>query len=169
MKTALYYAKSLQSILVAECLVLQTSDHEVSGWIPLEVRFFPNQKGALHCTEPFMFIIPSWNTVERDIKPKLIHPSLKLANTSSSQKLHSIVGEMYLPFAEMPHLRNIALTGDEDDDSRYKALTHGEGSIPRQKALPSSGNEAPFPAPGASKSGFKPVYDWTCRHWLGLP
>lgn len=69
------------------------------------------------------------------------------------------VGEMYLPFAEMPHLRNIALTGDEYDDSRYKALTQGEGSIPRQRALPSSGNEATFPAPGASRSGFKPVYD----------
>ena len=67
-------------------------------------------------------------------------------------------GEMYLPFAEMPHLRNIALTGDEADDSRYKALTQGEGSIPRQRALP-SGNEAPFPAQGASKSGFRPVYD----------
>ena len=66
---------------------------------------------------------------------------------------------MYLPFAEMPHLRNIALTGDEDDDSRYKALTQGEGSIPRQRALPPSENDAPFPAQGSSKSGFRPVYD----------
>ena len=65
---------------------------------------------------------------------------------------------MYLPFAEIPHLRNIALTGDEYDDSRYKALMQGEGSIPRQKAL-TSGNDAPFPAQGTSKSGFKPVYD----------
>ncbi|XP_060572303.1 protein FAM221B-like [Ruditapes philippinarum] len=69
------------------------------------------------------------------------------------------VGEMYLPFAEMPHLRNIALTGDEEDDSRYLALTHGEGSIPRQRQI-TSGNDAPFPGQGAStKSGFKPVYD----------
>ena len=68
---------------------------------------------------------------------------------------------MYLPFAEieMPHLRNITLTGDEEDDSRYLALTQGEGSIPRQKQI-TSGNNDPFPAPGAStKSGFKPVYD----------
>lgn len=68
---------------------------------------------------------------------------------------------MYLPFAEMPHLRNIALTGDEDDDSRYLALVQGEGSIPRRKQI-TSGNEQPFPGPGTggpSNSGFKPVYD----------
>ena len=65
---------------------------------------------------------------------------------------------MYLPFAEMPHLRNIALTGDENDDSRYQALVQGEGSIPKRKQI-MSGNGAPFPARGASKSGFKPVYD----------
>lgn len=68
---------------------------------------------------------------------------------------------MYLPFAEMPHLRNIALTGDEDDDSRYQALVQGEGSIPRRKQI-ESGNDQPFPGPGATgttKSGFKPVYD----------
>ncbi|WAR01031.1 F221B-like protein [Mya arenaria] len=68
------------------------------------------------------------------------------------------VGEMYLPFAEMPHLRNIALTGDEDDDSRYLALVQGEGSIPRRKQI-EAGNHQPFPQQGASKSGFKPVYD----------
>ena len=32
---------------------------------------------ALHCPEPFMFILPSsrndWNTVKRDVKPYLIH------------------------------------------------------------------------------------------------
>ena len=37
----------------------------------------------------------------------------------------------WLPFAEMPDLRNIALTGQEADDSRYLALTQGEGSIPQ--------------------------------------
>ncbi|KAK3602350.1 hypothetical protein CHS0354_013343 [Potamilus streckersoni] len=68
------------------------------------------------------------------------------------------VGEMYLPFAEMPHLRNIALTGDEEDDSRYLALTQGEGSIPQNRRM--TGNDAPFnPGGGGSKSGFKPLYD----------
>ena len=65
---------------------------------------------------------------------------------------------MYLPFAEMPHLRNIALTGDEEDDSMYNALTQGEGSIPRNRQI-TSGNDAPFPAGGTTKSGFRPVFD----------
>ncbi|KAH3741594.1 protein FAM221B-like isoform X2 [Dreissena polymorpha] len=70
------------------------------------------------------------------------------------------VGEMYLPFAEMPHLRNIALTGAEDDDSRYQALVQGEGSIPRNRAIEAPGNSQAFPAPrGGASSGFKPVYD----------
>lgn len=66
-------------------------------------------------------------------------------------------GEMYLPFAEMPDLRNIALTGREDDDSQYLALTQGEGSIPRNSQP--VGNNAPVNFGGTSKSGFKPVYD----------
>jgi len=67
---------------------------------------------------------------------------------------------MYLPFAEMPHLRNIALTGDEEDDSRYQALMQGEGSIPRNRRAIEPGNDQAFPAPGGGgKSGFKPVYD----------
>lgn len=67
-------------------------------------------------------------------------------------------GEMYLPFAEMPNLRNIALTGDEYDDTAYLALTQGEGSIPQSKKP--VGNDAPVNFGGGSKSGFKPVYDW---------
>lgn len=67
------------------------------------------------------------------------------------------VGEMYIPFAEMPNLRNIALTGDEYDDTAYLALTQGEGSIPQSNRP--IGNEAPVNFGGGSKSGFKPVYD----------
>ena len=66
-------------------------------------------------------------------------------------------GEMYLPFAEMPNLRNIALTGDEYDDTAYLALTQGEGSIPQSNKP--VGNDAPVNFGGGSKSGFKPVYD----------
>ncbi|KAL5004593.1 hypothetical protein ScPMuIL_018049 [Solemya velum] len=65
-------------------------------------------------------------------------------------------GEAYLPFADMPDLRNIALTGCDSDESRYKALTQGEGAIPMgEKPV---GNDAPvnFSVPG---SRFKPVYD----------
>ena len=73
------------------------------------------------------------------------------------------LGEDWLPFAEMPDLRNIALTGHEADDSRYLALTQGEGSIPQQYRP--SGNDAPvnFGASGSGGpkgSGFRPVYDW---------
>ena len=65
---------------------------------------------------------------------------------------------MYIPFAEMPDLRNIALTGREDDESVYKALTQGEGSIPRNDRP--VGNNAPVNfGGGGAKSGFKPVYD----------
>lgn len=68
------------------------------------------------------------------------------------------LGEMYIPFAEMPNLRNIALTGDEYDDTAYLALTQGEGSIPQSNRP--VGNEAPVNFGGGPKSGFKPVYDW---------
>ncbi|XP_076465233.1 protein FAM221B-like [Babylonia areolata] len=72
------------------------------------------------------------------------------------------VGQDWLPFAEMPDLRNIALTGQEADDSRYLALTQGEGSIPQQYRP--AGNDAPvnFGASGSQGpggSGFRPVYD----------
>ncbi|XP_050402132.1 protein FAM221B [Patella vulgata] len=69
------------------------------------------------------------------------------------------IGEHYLPFNEMPNLRNITLTGDEEDDSMYRALTGGQGSIPRnQRAI---GNDAPVNFGGGSsgKSGFRPTYD----------
>lgn len=79
-------------------------------------------------------------------------------------KIYFFPGEDWLPFAEMPDLRNIALTGEDTDDSRYLALTQGEGSIPL-KSRP-VGNDAPinFGASGSrggrgGGGGFRPVYD----------
>ena len=39
-------------------------------------------------------------------------------------------GEAYLPFHEFPELRDVVLTGREDDDSQYQALTSGAYAIP---------------------------------------
>lgn len=39
-------------------------------------------------------------------------------------------GEAYLPFHEFPELRDVVLTGREDDDSQYQALTSGPYAIP---------------------------------------
>ncbi|XP_060694571.1 protein FAM221B-like [Hemiscyllium ocellatum] len=40
-------------------------------------------------------------------------------------------GEAYLPFAEMPNLRNAVLSGNEEDDSAYQAITSGTGAYSR--------------------------------------
>ena len=41
-------------------------------------RYSSQSQTELHCTEPFMFTLPSsrndWNTIERDVKPHIIHP-----------------------------------------------------------------------------------------------
>ncbi|XP_067950933.1 protein FAM221B-like [Watersipora subatra] len=66
------------------------------------------------------------------------------------------VGEAYLPFAEMPNLRNAVLTGDEHDESAYLALTGGQGHIPITEKP--QGNDAVF-NPGGKQSGFRSVYD----------
>ncbi|XP_072167013.1 uncharacterized protein [Diadema setosum] len=64
-------------------------------------------------------------------------------------------GQDYLPFAEMPNLRNMALTGVDDDPGIYTALVEGEGAIPRsQRAIT---QDTPFMPP--SGSGFNPVWD----------
>lgn len=39
-------------------------------------------------------------------------------------------GEAYLPFHEFPELRDVLLTGREDDDSQYQALTSGPYAVP---------------------------------------
>jgi len=42
-------------------------------------------------------------------------------------------GEAYIPFNELPQLRNIVLTGNEDDSSKYDAIKNGRYAIPRQE------------------------------------
>lgn len=42
-------------------------------------------------------------------------------------------GEEYLPFHELPQLRNIVLTGNEDDDIPYNDLVTGPYAIPRSQ------------------------------------
>ena len=42
-------------------------------------------------------------------------------------------GKAYLPFHELPQLRDVVLTGREDDDSHYRALTSGPFAIPDDK------------------------------------
>ncbi|XP_064609061.1 protein FAM221B-like [Liolophura sinensis] len=71
-------------------------------------------------------------------------------------------GAKYLPFAEMPDLRNIALTGQESDDSAYLALTQGEGSIPTSQRPQGNNAVVSFhgqPQGGSSRTPFRPVYD----------
>ena len=65
----------------------------------------------------------------------------------------------------MPDLRNIALSGNEIDDSQYLALRQFD-AIPTNAV---TGNDQPVqfgssrgggrPGPSGSKSGFRPVYD----------
>ncbi|XP_070542281.1 protein FAM221B-like [Ptychodera flava] len=64
-------------------------------------------------------------------------------------------GEDYLPFAEMPELRNMALTGQDDNPGIYRALMEGEGNIPRNRAIT---QDTPY-RPPKSGSSFRPVYD----------
>ena len=79
-------------------------------------------------------------------------------------------GTAWLPFAEMPDLRNIALSGNEVDDARYLELRELD-PIPKNAV---TGNNAPVNFGGGSRgggssgfggsksggaSGFRPVYD----------
>ncbi|CAH1795757.1 unnamed protein product [Owenia fusiformis] len=73
-------------------------------------------------------------------------------------------GEEYLPFHEMPELRNIVLTGEETDDSVYRALTEGEGAIPHTNVRAIADNNTPFSFGGGGRGGgrsggFRPTYD----------
>ncbi|RUS87037.1 hypothetical protein EGW08_005190 [Elysia chlorotica] len=73
------------------------------------------------------------------------------------------VGTDWLPFAEMPDLRNIALTGNESDDRKYLALKQFD-AIPANAV---TGNDQPVKfsnsrgggGSGPSGSGFRPVFD----------
>ncbi|XP_067888236.1 protein FAM221B-like [Heterodontus francisci] len=61
-------------------------------------------------------------------------------------------GEAYLPFAEMPNLRNAVLSGNEEDDSAYQAITSGTGSYSRLG--PSSSSARPALLPDRTPRGF---------------
>lgn len=52
---------------------------------------------------------------------------------NSRQEKDLPYGEAYLPFNELPQLRNIVLTGNEDDNSTYDAIASGPYAIPRQQ------------------------------------
>lgn len=54
-------------------------------------------------------------------------------------------GEAYLPFAEMPELRNAVLTGRPEDNSAYQAL------LARGLAAPSGSRPLPLPPSGSPR------------------
>ncbi|XP_041039319.1 protein FAM221B-like [Carcharodon carcharias] len=54
-------------------------------------------------------------------------------------------GEAYLPFAEMPNLRNAVLSGNEEDNTAYQAITSGTGTYTRL-GPPSSSARPTLPA-----------------------
>ncbi|XP_059497616.1 protein FAM221B-like [Stegostoma tigrinum] len=60
-------------------------------------------------------------------------------------------GEAYLPFAEMPKLRNAVLSGNEEDDSAYQTITSGTGSYSRLG--PSSSSARPALPPNRNPKG----------------
>ncbi|XP_071964852.1 protein FAM221B-like [Antedon mediterranea] len=63
-------------------------------------------------------------------------------------------GEEYLPFAEMPDLRNMALTGVDSDPGIYRELVEGKGSIPQGRQITQD-----TPVRPNATSAFKPVWD----------
>ncbi len=81
---------------------------------------------------------------------------LKSTQNNNAINFCSLLGVDYLPFAEIPSLRNMVLTGEDDEDMSYMAINNGPYA-----ALPSSepaDNNSPVPF-GNKKSGFRPVYD----------
>ena len=77
-----------------------------------------------------------------------------------------ISGADYLPFAEIPSLRNMVLTGEDDGDMSYIAQIaspYAKNALPPPKG-PAADNTTPFPGGrngggGPSSSGFRPLYD----------
>ena len=63
-------------------------------------------------------------------------------------------GEAYLPFHEFPELRDVVLTGREDDDSQYRALTSGPYAVPD-----SAPTELALRLKGQNPSN-KPPFQW---------
>lgn len=76
--------------------------------------------------------------------------TLKMPKTMTAEIHCFIAGADYLPFAEIPSLRNMVLTGDDDEDMSYMAQI--EGPYAKNALPPSKGS-------GQSASGFRPVYD----------
>ena len=80
-----------------------------------------------------------------------------------------LLGADYLPFAEIPSLRNMVLTGEDDGDMSYLRLTNGSGSLPSSQPADNStvvpfhgdrgGGRGGSDFGGSSRGGFKPVYD----------
>nr|KAG5706569.1 hypothetical protein BaRGS_028740 [Batillaria attramentaria] len=114
-----------------------------------------------------------WHQRRRNFDPTKWRAKCKCKHTHDFHDPNSrrckVGGEEWLPFAEMPDLRNIALTGQEADDSRYLALTQGEGSIPQYQRPVGNDAAVNFGASGSrggggrggasGGSGFRPVYD----------
>ena len=79
-------------------------------------------------------------------------------------QLYDFSGADYLPFAEIPSLRNMVLTGEDDEDMSYMAQIdspYAKHALPPAQGPPSD-NNTPFPGPGSGRggaSGFRPVYD----------
>ena len=72
-------------------------------------------------------------------------------------------GEDYLPFAEIPSLRNMVLTGEDDGDMSYLRMREQGAIAPGASGLgsnPPADNNTVVPFGQKKASGFKPVYDW---------
>ena len=82
-------------------------------------------------------------------------------NIASRQEQGLPYGEGFLPFYELPHLRNIVLTGREDDNSTFEAIQSGPNAIPRQHptqlALQLQG-EMPKPGYYDCQDSYRPQY-----------
>jgi len=66
-------------------------------------------------------------------------------DTDSMRKEQGLpYGKEYLPFAELPSLRNMALTGDARDGSAYCAVTGIDEDTPAIDYKPVTGNNIPF-------------------------
>ena len=73
-----------------------------------------------------------------------------------------ILGENYLPFAEIPALRNMALTGVDNMDMSYMSAIEPPdfSRMPLPSSQPAADNNSVVPFGGrGSNSGFRPVYD----------
>ena len=69
-------------------------------------------------------------------------------------------GKDYYPFAEIPSLRNMVLTGHDDEDMSYMAVQYPPDMQPLPPSAEPADNNTVVPFGGAKKkTGFRPVYD----------